>query len=144
MRKESLNALEELTGFDRRTIKRRLSSLEPDKAGRAHLYQTVEALPLLYARDGSVYDTDKERARLLHHQANIAALDEKIKEKSLIPYDVVVDRWQMILANFRAKALGMPSALASVCADSSRDDVQKQSDGLIRQMLEDLADNVDY
>ncbi len=70
--------------------------------------------------------------------------DEQIKEKALIPYDVVVKQWQAILVNVRAKALSLPTALASVCADEPRSVVQRQSEALVRQMLEELADGPDY
>ena len=144
MRRESLNSLSELTGFDRRTIKRKISAMEFVKEGRSYLYDSVEALPLLYSRDGSVYDIDQERARLLFHQANIAALDEQIKEKNLIPSDVVTDRWQSIFANVRARLLSMPSTLAATCADTSQDGVEEKASELVRQALDELSANVEY
>lgn len=145
MRKESLSGLAELTGFDRRTIKARLADIDPEPGSkRAMLYWTVDALPRLYDREGSVYDTDKERARLLHHQANIAALDEKVKEKSLIPADVVLSRWQDIAANVRARLLSIPSQLAATCANQDRDKVEDKAASLIRQALEDLASEPEY
>lgn len=144
MRKESLSGLAELTGFDRRTIKSRLADVEPEQGTkRAMLYKTVEVLPMLYDREGSVYDTDKERARLLHHQANIAALDEKVKERSLIPADVVLANWQDIAANVRARLLAIPTQLAATCANAPREEVEAKASTLVRQALEELA-NAEY
>lgn len=141
MRKESLNSLQELTGFDRRTIKPRLATLTPEKGPKgALLYWSQEALPLIYERgEGSVYDIERERARLLHHQANIAALDQQVKEKQLIPADVVLHNWQDIAANVRARLLAIPPQLAATCANSSRESVQEKATALIRQALEELA-----
>ncbi len=45
---KSVNALSELTGIDRRTIKKRLKTLAANKEGRAYLYESTEALPLIY------------------------------------------------------------------------------------------------
>lgn len=47
-------------------------------------------------KGGEVYDKQVEHARLLHHQANIAALDEEVKRKTLIPEAVVLDRRQSL------------------------------------------------
>lgn len=47
--KASVNQLAEMTGKDRRTVKKRLEGLEPvGKQGRAVLYEVKEALPLIY------------------------------------------------------------------------------------------------
>ncbi len=72
VRKESMAGLEELTGIDRRTIKQRIRTLTPEKGTKnAHIFWTGEALPLIYGRgEDETYDTDAERARLIHHQAN--------------------------------------------------------------------------
>lgn len=103
------------------------------------MYRTAEVLPLIYDREGSVYDTDKERARLLHHQANIAALDEKVKEKLLIPADVVLSQWQDIAATIRTRLLGIPVQLAATCVNSPRKDIEERATLIIRQTLEELA-----
>ena len=144
MRRESLNGLGELTGIDRRTIKRKIAHLNYKKEGRSHLYNSEEALPIIYSRETGVYDSDQERARLTHHQANIAALDEQIKEKSLIPADVVLDRWQQILANVRARLLSIPSSLAATCANAKRDTVEEKAAELVRQALDELTVDVEY
>jgi len=144
MRRESLNGLGELTGIDRRTIKRKIAHLKYKKDGRSHFYNSEEALPIIYSRDSGVYDSDQERARLTHHQANIASLDEQIKEKSLIPSDVVLDRWQMILANVRARLLSIPTSIAVSCENASREDVEEKASELVRQALDELSVDVEY
>ncbi len=47
---ESINKLSELTGRTSRTIKSRLKNLAPVRQGkgRAHLYESTEALPLIF------------------------------------------------------------------------------------------------
>ena len=64
--------------------------------------------------DGVKYDLDTEKARLTHHQANIAALNEEVARGNLIPADIVIQRWQEQIGNARGKLLTMPSRLASV------------------------------
>ncbi len=93
---------------------------------------------------GGDYDLTEERARLAFHQANIASLDEQVKAKKLIPFDVVVERWQHVLTNFRAKALSLPSSLAAVAAHAPKEDVHKAAEKLIKEMLEELAVDIDY
>jgi len=94
--------------------------------------------------DGIVYDEKLERARLLHHQANIAALDEAVKQKKLIPADVVLDRWDQIGGNVRAKLLSLPTQLAATCAGLPRDEIEEKAADLIRQALDDLSTDPDY
>lgn len=93
---------------------------------------------------GGEYDLTEERARLAHHQANIAALDEKVKEKTLIPADIVVTRWQDILTNVRAKVLSIPTQLAATCAESPRQVVEKKATQLVKTALDELSDSVEY
>lgn len=91
-------------------------------------------------KGGEVYDKQVEHARLLHHQANIAALDEDVKRKTLIPEQVVLERWQGILANVRARLLAIPSQLAATCADSPRQDVEQKAADLVHQALDELRE----
>jgi phage terminase Nu1 subunit (DNA packaging protein) len=93
---------------------------------------------------GGEHDLTEERARLAHHQANIAALDEQVKKKALIPFDVVVERWQEISANVRAKLISIPPQMAARCANSSKDEVERAAKDLIYQALNELARDVEY
>lgn len=71
------------------------------------------------AQDGTVYDYDAERARLTHHQANIAALDEAKRRGELIPADDVAREWADMVGRCRSKLLALParlSAHAMTCA----------------------------
>jgi len=90
------------------------------------------------------YDLVEERARLAHHQANIAALDEKVKAGELIPAGVVLEAWQNIFANVRARLLAIPTALAGTCVNATREEVSAAAMKMIRQALSELSENVDY
>lgn len=111
MRRESLNSLAELTGFDRRTIKRKIAHLDIVKDGRSHLYNTADALPLLYSKDGGVYDAEQERARLLHHQANNEALKEATNRGELFPAVLVIELCSALVSASRTKVLAIHSKL---------------------------------
>ena len=65
------------------------------------------------AQDGTAYDYEAERARLTHHQANNAALDEAQKRAELIPAEDVAREWADMVSRARAKLLGLPSRLAA-------------------------------
>lgn len=89
---------------------------------------------------GEIYDGDAEKARLTFHQANIAALDEETKRKSLIPADVVKEHWQTLAANTRSKLLSLPGRLAvSVSGTSTLQDAEKSARDLIYEALNELA-----
>ena len=117
MREESLSGLAEITGMDRRTVKDRVSSLTPRVQGKKHLYDTSRALPLIYCSYGAGGSPDKaidyqeERARLTHHQANIAELDEEERRGSLVKVDDVVDLWASAISNTKTKLLSLPNKI---------------------------------
>ena len=71
--KVSYNKLTEITGFTYRTLKRRLKGIDPVSYGanRAHYYESVSALPVLYGYKSK--DEDEER---LDGQAEKAKLDK--------------------------------------------------------------------
>ena len=93
---------------------------------------------------GGKYDLTEERARLAHHQANIAALDEKVKRGLLIPSEIVLDTWAAMLNNMRARLLATPTVLAATCVNANREQIEDRSSELIRQALEELKDDSSY
>jgi phage terminase Nu1 subunit (DNA packaging protein) len=139
---ENLNRLRDLTGMGHRTLQARLASLTPAREGKSLLYESRDALPLLYqVRDvARRYDLEEERARLSHHQANLAALDEEVKKKNLIPADVVLERWQTVIANVRARLLSIPSQLAATCENAPRQQIEDKASDMVRLALEELSD----
>lgn len=112
---ESINRLVELTGRTNRTIKKRLEGLKPIKEGRSLLYETTEALPLIYdfGKDADAqFDLTEERARLAHHQANKTELEEKVLRGQLLPYETVQNVQSRMIMAFRAKCLSLPTKTA--------------------------------
>ena len=130
-----------------RTVVKRLDGISFEVDGRSHLYESTEVLPILYdhgRKSEESYDLTEERARLSHHQANIAALDEKVKEKTLIPADVVLRRWADVAANVRARLLSIPSQLAVAVENLPREEVEKKTRELIVNALEELKGGAEY
>jgi phage terminase Nu1 subunit (DNA packaging protein) len=89
--------------------------------------------------DGNVYDYEGERARLTHHQANVAALDEQVKSGKLIPAELVLTAWSGRVASARAKLLALPSRMASSCSGKPAGEVESESRAIIYEALQELA-----
>ena len=142
----SLAKLAEITGLDPRTIKPRISSLSPIVSGRSHLYDTTKALPLIYSANyastasDKVVDYTEERARLTHHQANIASLDEEEKRGSLVRVEEVVDLWASSISNAKTKLLALPNKITHqlLAADDHKAALTIFNDS-INEALEELA-----
>ena len=92
--------------------------------------------------DGQRYDLDGERARLTYHQANIASLDEQVREGKLIPADVVENRWIGFVLAFKAKVRSIP--VKSAHQFISLTDLNQIQDCLIKNLDEALAELADY
>ncbi len=111
----SLSELKNLTGLDHRRIAQSLSDLAHETGPKnAKLYESTDALPLLYM--GDYLDAQKERARLTHHQANIASLEERERRGELVNRDSVVLEVSESIANAKAKLLNIPSKVCTIAA----------------------------
>ena len=97
---------------------------------------------MLYSRgDGSVYDMEKERARLTHHQANNEALKERETRGELISTELVLAGWQEKQAALRARLLPLPVKVAPlvIAANGDRVEIEETLKGAIYEALEELA-----
>ena len=91
--------------------------------------------------DGQVYDYEAERARLTHHQANNAALDEDTKRGVLIPSERVERVWGDMIGAFRARCLSLPTKAAqTVMAAADLAEAESILKDLIYEALSELAD----
>src|SRR6266550_829073 len=99
----SINRLSELTSRDRRTITKQLEDLRfVDGEKGAHLYESNEALPLIYAVD----NLEAARAKQALSQASINAVREEDLRKQRIPIqiarDAIDEKFQSISATLKA------------------------------------------
>jgi hypothetical protein len=89
----SINKLSELTGRDRRTITKQLEDLHFVAGEKgAHLYESSEALPLVYR----VNNLDDARAKQALSQASLNAVREEVLRKERIPIQIVLDEWDSV------------------------------------------------
>lgn len=96
------------------------------------------------AEYGREHNLEHERARLAHHQANIAAMAEADKRQNLIPADVVKSEWCTQAANVRDKLDAFPApAAAAVAGLGSVADIERELRRLVYQTLRELAGQSD-
>ena len=134
----TIHRLAELTGIHRETIRKRCSTLIPE-GKRSVEVESTQALAMIYGIEND-YDYDTEKARLTHHQANIAELEEQVKRKNLLPADVVQTHWETMVANMRARLLNLPGRLAgSVMGVSTTQDAEREAMKIIREALEEIS-----
>ena len=139
---ESVSRLSDLTGFDRRTISKRVDRLLPIKEGKALLYETRDALPLCYQADmgEKQFDLEQERARLAHHQANREAMREAVERGEYLPASIVREYGAAAMTATKTKLLGIASKLRGRFPDvpqSMIDDIST----LHREALQELGED---
>ena len=137
----TVSALSAVTGLDRRTVEKRLASLPFDHQGKAgRFYDSSDALSAVFRRKS--LDAQAEKARLTHHQANLAALREAEIRSTLIPADAVTDHWQTM--QFYAEDLLslLPRELAEAVAGSeTTTEIERRFMAIIRVALTEFAEN---
>ena len=85
---KSINQLAKLTGRDRRTIKKQLEDLHfVDGEKGAHLYESTEALPMIYRVD----KLESARAKQALSQASLNAIREENLRKERVPLQLALD-----------------------------------------------------
>ena len=95
----SVNQLSELTGRDRHGIPKRLENLSFTPGEKsAHLYESTEALPAIYAVD----NLEAARAKQALSQASLNALREEDLRKQRIPIQIAADANDQALQAFAA------------------------------------------
>lgn len=140
---QSINSLANLSGMTYRTIKKRLAlHLHPVQEGRSLLYESVEALPILYQVENaqSQYELEAERARLAHHQANNEALKERQLTGELLPAELVIDLGSSLVGAARAKILSLHSKIRSrypTLDQSIADEIEELSREALRELGSD-------
>lgn len=153
MAADTLNAdqLAELIGVSKRRVFQMATEENPppkdsagkypcEGAGKWFRERVIKELGI--SSTGESYDPVAEKARLTFHQANIAALEEEIKRKNVIPADTVQHHWENQAANVRAKLLNLPGRLAvTVTGSATIQDAEREARTLIHEALQELADN---
>ncbi|HIG66205.1 MAG TPA: hypothetical protein EYQ43_11800 [Methyloprofundus sp.] len=81
-----------------------------------------------------------ERARLLHHQANLSAIEEENRRSKLIPADEVEEVWADISAVIKARLLCLSTEAVKVCTRiPDYDQMEHVFNRLVHDALDELA-----
>ena len=85
-------------------------------------------------------DINNERARLVHHQANLAALEEETRRSKLIPADEINSQWAEMTSIMRAKITPIPKQVAAVgCGITDYNEMESLVKDLVHGALDELA-----
>jgi len=92
--KQSIKEYHELTGFHRQVIAKRLADLTPvSGANGAKLYESTEALPLIYKTDS----LEAARARQADAAAQLARTRDEILQRERIPLDIAMETLDQVM-----------------------------------------------
>lgn len=139
---QSISELAALTGMGRGTVKTRLALLTPTKEGTALLYESKEALPLLYrvGVGGEALDPQRERA-LLDRERRLALEMANDKARgNLIPKEEVAAAWVENVTIARGRLLSLPARVAPlVLRQRDLRQIENTLKAAIIAILEELA-----
>jgi phage terminase Nu1 subunit (DNA packaging protein) len=149
----SINELSELTGVDRRTVKKRLLEL-PSKPGPkgALLYDPQAALRAVMFPDTpeapELGDTPPKwvsEAKFAAAQAKREEIKLAIEDGQAIPADQVFRAWESVLVSTKQKILAIPSKMESRHVDGMNSrQVREMAEVEVREALEEMAVVPDY
>ena len=127
MRKLSINELAELTGKDRRTIKKHLADVLPDAAGK---YDSPHALQVLYVGDGGPTYSEAMRRLAIAREKS-----EREKEKKLRMENALAEQSQIDVEDVYGILEGSFIAIRERIL-GSRSLTDKEKDDLLLQLCE--------
>jgi hypothetical protein len=144
-----MSQLAEVTGFDRKTVDKRLQGLPYQKGPKgAHLYDASEALPILFIpQETSEIEKEMQEAQLRRERAlaEKAEIDVAIKRKQLVPIDEVAATVAKEYAYTRARLLSIPTKLALPLARiTDPATIKDELDSAIAEALADLVADAHY
>ena len=85
-------------------------------------------------------DINNERARLVYHQANLAALEEEARRSKLIPANEINSEWAQMTSIIRAKITPIPKQVAAVgCGITDYNEMESLVKDLVHAALNELA-----
>ena len=121
--------------------------LDAAPAGRNNLFICVNKY-VKYLRgkadlrgSGGSGDFADEKARLTNAQADMAEMEAEEMAGLLVRKDAVVQEWQGILMDMKAKLMAIPTKAATLVADEDNpSNCQEILDGLVREALQELSD----
>ncbi len=152
----TINGFAELTGVDRRTVKKRLERVDPrDHEGEIAYYLAADALPFIY-QVASKSEQEDESGNLIPpietSEARKAAADAEMFEMKrdkmkdlLLDLPTAERTWENIVLGVRQKILGLPTKLESQFVEGMKTkDLRTILDTEVDEILTDLSKPVTY
>jgi len=144
MKKLTVNDISELTGFDRRTVAKRLENLEPVNAasgsGRARYFKSTDALRLMYAEE--TIGKEKLQQKKLANEVEMSTIKLDQQKGELVEIDKVAEEVGNLFAVVRQNFLSVPSKAAQDLSHES--DPKRIQDILFDMVNECLAELQKY
>jgi hypothetical protein len=139
---KSTSDLADLTGLSREVVGKKLRGLTYESGLRnARMYNSVEALPLLYEVPTDTVDLNQARAKLAEKQVEKIDFDINMKSGSFVPYDVMLSAAQRVFVAFRTRISSIPSKLAPRIAGMTDPvDIEEILEKHLHESLEELSD----
>ena len=138
--KTSISQLSDLTGFDRRTISKRLAHLDAeDKGTRGKWYESDSALRTLYAGDAGL-DPQQERALLDAAKRRLADLEYAKRRGDLVPWETVDKALFTGVATMKSRLQGIAGQYSAIfAAESDAKKIEQILDAEIYAALVDIS-----
>ncbi len=141
----NIDHIVDLTGSTRRTVVKRCINLTRVAGeGRSILYESKDALPLMFGvglKNSDKVTLESERTRLASAQATKTELEVEVIKENLIPANQVREVVDAMVTNFRAKMLSLPSkaahAVLPLADHAEAEDVLRE---YIREALLELSE----
>jgi hypothetical protein len=139
--KITISAQSDLTGFDRRTISRRLADLKcEDKGKGGKFYQSDHALSTLYGGGGENLDPAQERALLDNARRRLAELEFSKRRGELLSADVAYRAIEQCATAFKSRLQNFPGQISSIlAAESDAKKIEKLLDQEIWNALDEIT-----
>lgn len=131
-----------LTGISRETVSKKLRGFPyTEGKGNSKLYDSIDALPLLYGRANEVVDLNAARAKLAEKQVEKIDFDMELKSGNFIPYEIMLSHAQRVFVAFRTRMSSIPTKIAPKIAEISDPiDIEEEIEQYLNEALEELID----
>ena len=125
MSQESISKLAELTGRTYRTVKNRIKLLTPVKPGKgkAFLYESTEALPLIYDL-GEASNPQKEMARYNRVRADRSEFDLAVAKGDVASMEILVWTLTRVAKLINSVLDSLPLRLKKRCPKLNAKDIE--------------------
>ena len=143
----SINQLAEITGKDRRTIKKKLAKLNYQRDGRGYYYDAHEALPLLFSESAKDIDKKLQAEQLRYESARAEKLELEVKKLrgEVVPIEEVAKTVEREYAFVRAHIRAIPSKLAKpLSMTTDPHEIYAQIESVVNECLTELTSDKVY